>query len=312
MTSKFLSSLLRWGVVVATLIFVGRALFDNWHAVSSLNLSPQAWRYGAIAFGLTLVSHLWLGVLWGWILRDLRHPMSWRWSVQVYLVTEIIKYLPGNVWHMYSRIRTAQKAGIPVEVGTTSVILEPIFITVAAAGFSLLNISHPALQLLCGVALTSMLLGLSPPVFSQILRGLGRLQHNRVMRRMFKWLGRRRRNRPKSVRLRRYPRRVLVGEFIYMGLRCLSFGLIVWMFTPLPAAAIIPLLGGFSFAWIIGLILPGAPGGIGVFEAIAIALLGGLLSPGVLLGAIGFYRLISILSEVIGAGLGWLMQSLQA
>lgn len=53
------------------------------------------------------------------------------------------------------------------------------------------------------------------------------------------------------------------------------------------------------------------PGGIGVFEAIAIALLGNVLQPGILLGAIGMYRLITILVTVLGAGIGWLMQWLE-
>jgi uncharacterized membrane protein YbhN (UPF0104 family) len=33
------------------------------------------------------------------------------------------------------------------------------------------------------------------------------------------------------------------------------------------------LLGAFSLAWLLGLVVPGAPGGLGVFEATAIALL---------------------------------------
>lgn len=59
----------------------------------------------------------------------------------------------------------------------------------------------------------------------------------------------------------------------------------------------------------IGLVLPGFPGGLGVFEAIAIALLGKLLPPGLLLGAIASYRLITIAAEVIGVGLGWLVKT---
>ncbi|WP_354635191.1 hypothetical protein [Planktothricoides raciborskii] len=41
-------------------------------------------------------------------------------------------------------------------------------------------------------------------------------------------------------------------------------------------------LSAFSFAWLLGLVLPGAPGGIGIFEATAIALLQNNFPPGIL------------------------------
>jgi uncharacterized membrane protein YbhN (UPF0104 family) len=69
----------------------------------------------------------------------------------------------------------------------------------------------------------------------------------------------------------------------------------------------IPLLiSVFSLAWLLGLVIPGAPGGIGVFEATAIALLDQTISPAVLLSVVALYRLISILAEAAGAGLAWL------
>jgi hypothetical protein len=75
---------------------------------------------------------------------------------------------------------------------------------------------------------------------------------------------------------------------------------------PLLPEQILPLLGGFSLAWVLGLVIPGAPGGIGVFEATAIALLGTQLSPGVVIGGVTLYRLVSTLAEAGGAGLAWL------
>jgi uncharacterized membrane protein YbhN (UPF0104 family) len=47
---------------------------------------------------------------------------------------------------------------------------------------------------------------------------------------------------------------------------------------------------------------------MGVFEATAIALLGRNFPAGILLGSVAFYRLISVTSEVLGAGLAWLDQ----
>ena len=93
-----------------------------------------------------------------------------------------------------------------------------------------------------------------------------------------------------------------------MGLRCTSFLLVIWIFADLNPQAIPPVIGGFAFAWILGVILPGAPGGVGVFEATAIALLRGLLPTGSLLATLGVYRLISLLAEILGVGFGWLLR----
>jgi uncharacterized membrane protein YbhN (UPF0104 family) len=78
--------------------------------------------------------------------------------------------------------------------------------------------------------------------------------------------------------------------------------------TPLTFEQIPILLGAYSFAWLLGLLIPGAPGGLGVFEATILALLSQQFSPAILLGAIAFYRLVSILAETLGALLAKLDQ----
>lgn len=64
------------------------------------------------------------------------------------------------------------------------------------------------------------------------------------------------------------------------------------------------IVGAFSLAWVLGLVVPGAPGGVGVFEGVAIALLQVSLTPERILGAVAAYRLISTLAEVLGAAVG--------
>ncbi len=93
-----------------------------------------------------------------------------------------------------------------------------------------------------------------------------------------------------------------------MGLRAIGFLLAVLTFVPLNWAMVRSLVGGFSFAWLLGLVMPGAPGGLGVFEATAIALLNGYLAPGLLLGIVALYRFVSTLAEIVGAGLAWVME----
>jgi glycosyltransferase 2 family protein len=76
--------------------------------------------------------------------------------------------------------------------------------------------------------------------------------------------------------------------------------------NPIAPAQIPLIFSAFSFSWVLGLVVPGAPGGIGVFEATAIALLNSQIPTGTILGGVALYRLISILAELIGAGLAGL------
>ncbi|MGK7888736.1 MAG: UPF0104 family protein, partial [Leptolyngbyaceae cyanobacterium] len=94
-----------------------------------------------------------------------------------------------------------------------------------------------------------------------------------------------------------------------LTLRSLGFITVAIALAPIAWAQFPALISGFSLAWMLGLVVPGAPGGIGVFEATAIALLGPStgLSNGVVVGAVALYRLVSTLAEAIGAAVAWLI-----
>jgi uncharacterized membrane protein YbhN (UPF0104 family) len=75
-------------------------------------------------------------------------------------------------------------------------------------------------------------------------------------------------------------------------------------FTPVKLEQIPHLLSVFSFSWLVGLVVPGAPGGLGVFEATMLSILDkSYFSPALVLSSVAAYRIISIVAELIGAGL---------
>jgi glycosyltransferase 2 family protein len=290
-----LKPLLRWLILGGTLFFVAKALRDHWQEVTRIHISDSGWSNLAIAFAITLAAHIWAGWVWSWILRELDQPASGIWGVQTYLKTNIAKYLPGNVWHFYGRIWAAKAAGFPLEAATLSVLMEPLLMAAAALVFALAgNLSiHRGLQ---GLSLAIGLAIVHPRVLNPLLRQLKRLKDktpNVILEQ-------------ESLRLRRYPLLPFVGELGFLGLRGMGFVITLLALQPIALHQIPLLLSSFSFAWLLGLVIPGAPGGLGVFEATAIALLHNDFAPAIVLSLVALYRLVSVLAEAAGAGLAQL------
>jgi uncharacterized membrane protein YbhN (UPF0104 family) len=103
--------------------------------------------------------------------------------------------------------------------------------------------------------------------------------------------------------LEHYPFVPLLGELGFLGLRGTGFLLAFVALTTVNSSQIPLLFSAFSFAWVLGLVIP-TPGGLGVFETTAIALLNPHFSTAVILSIVALFRFISILAEVVGAGVG--------
>ncbi len=287
--------------IAATLVFLANTLAENWHQVLKVPLTTQHWGLVPLTVTLALLSYGWQGVLWAGNFRDLHYQVPWTWSLVNFLVLEIAKYLPGGVWQDYARIRAAHAQGVPVQVGTGSLVLQTIYTFIAALGLGLLTTNRPQVQAGCCLALTCFLVGLHPQLFNRVLAAPGRAT---------RWVSQARWQLPPPLRLRHYPWRSIFGNLLFMGLRGLSFLVTILIFTPIPTPNLIPLLGGFSLAWGLGLVFPGAPGGVGIFESAAVLILEGLLPPQVLIWSVIVYRLVSITTEVLGVLLGCLLSQL--
>ncbi len=278
---------LRWLILGGVLFFLAKALKDNWQEVAQIKISPQGWIYLGSALGVTLIAHIWTGWVWSWIFQTLNQKVSGFWAVRVYLKTNIAKYIPGNIWHYYGRIRLATDAEIPPSIATISVLLEPLLL--AAAALLVALVGTPQNRGLQVFSLAIVLIAIHPLILNQGIKLVSKLK-----------------NKGDEVKkIEHYPFLPLLGELGFLGLRGAGFVLTFLALHPVNLSQIPILISSFSLAWLLGLVVPGVPGGIGVFEATATALIGALFSPGLILSVVGLYRLISILAEVVGAGLVW-------
>jgi glycosyltransferase 2 family protein len=294
---------LRWIILGGTLFFIASTIRQHWQEVVAIRIAPAGYGTLAIALLVTLLAHIWSGWVWSWILRELNQPASALWSIQVYLTTNLAKYLPGNVWHFYGRIVAAKNAGFSVGAATLSVLLESLLMAAAALAIGFTITVQIALAtgvhtnvVMQWVCFAAVLIAVHPKFLNPLLQLAGRLKGK---------------SDAQPIQIRRYPLLPLLGEAGFVLLRGLGFLLTLSALSPTSPSDLlgfaptqIPvILSAFSFSWVLGLVVPGAPGGIGVFEATVLTLLKSHLPTGTIIGGVALYRLISILAELSGAGI---------
>ena len=183
---SFIKPYLRWVILGITLFFIAKTFKDHWREVALIRIDTRGWLMLAIALLITLLAHTFSGWVWTWILRGFKQPVGRLWAIQVYLKTNIAKYLPGNIWHYYGRISAVTRVGGSVSVATLSVLLEPLLMAAAALiialvsnGFGLIATASDyrtlGLQIL---VLTVVLLGIHPRIINPVIQRLNRSKGN--------------------------------------------------------------------------------------------------------------------------------------
>lgn len=301
---------LRWVVLGGTLFFLAQAFNKHAAEVVAIRITSSGWTNLAIALLLTLLAHTWAGWVWSYILLSFKQPVRYRWTLQVYLKTNLAKYIPGNIWHYYGRIWAVKDAGGSLSAAAVSVVLEPILMATAALAIAVVGsqYKHWILQVLI---LACACLAVHPRILNPVIRQASRLKgkaKSAVNNSLPEHPIEAETSQSASFQVERYPLLPLLGEFGFLGLRGGAFLFTLLAVTPVNPSQLPQIFSAFSFAWLLGLVVPGAPGGMGIFEATAITLLDRQFSGGIILSAVALFRLVSILAEVIAAGLAWLSE----
>ncbi len=292
-------------ILAAILAFFSETLYRNWQEISAVEIKRSGWALLVLATGINLLAHIWTGWVWGWILQTLGQPISNIWSVQVYLKTNIAKYLPTNLVHLYGRTIAAKSVGVPLGVASLSVLLDTLMMVAGGLILGLLSLPEGG-EIAAGVGLVAILFVIHPSILQWLIRLVAALFNHQPNG-----------TKPKLM-ITHYPWRSLFGELVFVGLRGIGFIVTLLALMPVPLKAYPHVVSIYSIGWLLGFITPGAPAGIGVFELTVSSLLShqGLLSGeesvslGLAIAAVGLSRLSSVFAEALGAGLAWLDEKL--
>ena len=289
---------LRWFIWGGVAFFLIKTIKDRFDEIVAIEIGDRGWLMLAMALTVTICAHTWSGWVWTWILQMFQQPLGVKEGIRVYLRTNIAKYSPGNIWHYYGRITAVSRAGGSKGAATLSVLLEPLLMASAAlligltgTGLGLLKTSFNSTVLLLQLlSLIAVLIGIHPRILNPLMHRLSRSKSKNKAEA----------TEARSIELKSYPLMPFLGEIGFVILRGCGFLFTFLALQPIAVQQIPPLISAFSFAWLLGLVVPGAPGGLGVFEVTAYSLLDDSLFPAEI-AAVALYRAISILAEAIAA-----------
>lgn len=290
---------LRPWVTLASLGFVMAALTTHGRQLLQMGLDRQGWLWLVLGTGLSLLSVVVNGLAWTAVLRWLGHRVRGAGSVAFFMSTNLRKFLPGGIWHLAARLQGLLQGQGGLESAPTppqallAVVVEPLLAACAALSLVILGGWQGGLGLLSPLALAL----LQP----RWLPGLLRVLERRKARELHLGDAAEPPLAPGERSTTTYPWQPLLVQIVFVLLRFAGFACCVWAFDLQLSLDWSSWLAAFALAWTVGLVVPGAPGGLGVFETVLLLRLGGALAAPSLLAVALSYRLIATLADVLAA-----------
>ena len=305
---------LRPWITCMSLGFLMAALLSHGRQMRQYNLDSQGWLWLLLGVGCCLLSLVVSGLAWVVILRWLGlRPRSTP-VVSLYILTNLRKFLPGGIWHLAGRVHALRQPsaalGAPASTGTAllAVLIEPLLAATAALALVSLGGWQNGLGLLTLLPLVLLLPRWLNPLLLRLERGkasrLGITSADSSADSAVSGDD----DAGESVTLRAgqvsaYPWLPLLAQIAFVLLRFAGLACCVWAFDLQQTLPWLIWLSGFALAWTVGLVVPGAPGGLGVFEAALLLRLSSVLAEPAVLAVALSYRLVVTLADLLAAGL---------
>ncbi len=290
----------RIGLPLAIAVSLFFYVQHNWNALVAYKFQLNPWLVALAFFGF-LIQELSFGIIWRMVLARLGHRLDLRVCLRVYLASEFVRYIPGNVWHVLTRILWVGKYGVSRPIAFASMTIE--LITKLAAGALIFAVSllfwgdvgvvgslwhgSPLIVGLGIVTILALLVGLHPRVLGSTLNGLLRLL-----------------KRTPVTLIMRYSDILLVtlawcASWLVAGAAFYVLLLALWPGAPLIALPIC--IGIEAMAWDIGFVSFITPSGLGFREGAVVGLFALSLPSPLGISAILaiLWRLVSTLAEFV-------------
>lgn len=287
----------RWVFFLVSMLYLARFADSALAGGHVPALHPGAWlRIGlsALAFSSTAI-FLVLG--WHSLLSHMSHRLPLATTARVLCITQIAKYLPGNVGHHVGRVALARTSlGVPATVTAISIAQESALACLSALLVGTVGYMwQPALKL----PLAAMDVDFRYVLATVIVAGLLVLGLvNRARRANVHP------NPPLAWLVRVAPSWPAVGATLPFYLAAsLVNGVAVFLVASAVSTVhlqdLMLLTGAYTLSWVVGFLIPGAPGGLGVRESALVLLLGNAYPADTALAISLLSRLATVAADVV-------------
>lgn len=262
------------GLLAGGLVFLLIRLHSIWRD-SHVTLSHVGWPSLAGAFALTAVGIAASGFIWLAILSRLGVRTQPRW-VAIYFQAQVAKYIPGSLWQYAGRAALSRVRGVPLRAVGISLPTELGASVVAAAALSSFLLQGWGVLLAAGLLLAVVVAG------RRIEANPGHAVRT-------------------GIRAGTAVVPLFAAAWLCIG--C-GFWLTAHALVAVRFADLLVYIGAFSAAWVVGLLAVYAPGGIGVREAMLVAILHSRLGSADALVVAAASRVLIAVIDFAAAALG--------
>ena len=212
--------------------------------------------------------------------------------VSFYVLTNILKYVPGGVWHFVERFNFIKKIS-NTQIALYSTLIEPYFMLCGSFLLASLGLIFSPIY----VFLIFPLIFLNRKLIYPVLKIIGSLKGKvfEVLR-----LPNSKDQFEERINIVSFlPIRALILEIGFVLSKFIGFYICLNTFYTSNTLNSIFLLVIFSLSWSLGLVVPTAPGGVGVFEACLLFFVSKSIPQNIILLCLIYFRVISTLADLL-------------
>lgn len=268
------------GVAICGIYFVFVQLRKYGADIDMSSLSRGEWvSFSALAL-VGVGMNVCLAMAWRALLQSAGAIVPIAWALSTYGMAHLARYVPGNVFHYAGRQAIGMAAGVPGRA-----LAKASFLELALVAFTGGLVSLVSLPLVCpavpgGLSFSLVALAIFVTAFC----------------------------------IKRFIGQAVVTAFcfhlVYLSMSGLTFLAVAaahdW--NSIPGHDWLAICGAYIAAWLIGMLTPGAPAGLGVRELVLLYLLKGRLAGSMLIFAVLITRVIAVMADVMSFIIALMMQ----
>ena len=276
---------------ISSLLYFCIYFFDNVDQISfDINLEKNGINF-SLSFLFCVLSIYLNAYAWKYIVKWFGKEFKSNNLVSFYVLTNILKYVPGGIWHFVERFNYIKRITNP-QIAFYSTLIEPYFML--CGSFLLASL---------GVVFSPFYFFLSLPII---------FLNRKLIYLILKRLGFLKKQISEVLSLanskEKFERRINIVSFFPTRALFIEIGFVLSKFIGFYICFntfytnnfnVIFLLVIFSLSWSLGLVVPTAPGGVGVFEACVLFFIGRNIPQNTILVILIYFRVISTSADLL-------------